>query len=474
MKQVLVVALLLVSINAKASHMMGGEIIAAYNSTSGKTYVQLSLYRDVLGVQIGPDAYLAVFKYDTQIGKYIGFTYMLNYNSALSASLLSNFPYGIEVGVYTDSLSLAPGHYTFAFSNCCRNAAIINAANPSGESMVLVTDYDIPAAGFNSTPGFLSIPVAYFPLGQPATYNPLPYDADNDSVSWALKTPIQHISTGNLAKASVSGHYPPLGDPGGPFTMNSTTGEITWTPNVIGNFIQAFEVGEYRNGVQIGSVIRDMQYVVIVDSNASANNFTMITPYSYNQSGKYNYTFYEPGQPLVFEIKGTNTNPNAVLTMTADGALFMGANPPTFTAVANGNEVTGKFEWLPPANMDKDQIVAFRISDGTFIKDATLVFRKNPGPQKVTANTSLVDAISVYPNPVANEINISFTVNKKITNSEIVLYNTTGQRVAAVYSGPIPKGQFKFTEHINLPPGSYQLVIRSDETTIKTVPVIVK
>ena len=41
----------------------------------------------------------------------------------------------------------------------------------------------------NSTPYFLAPPITYLPVNTQWTYNPLPFDANGDSLVWSLDTP---------------------------------------------------------------------------------------------------------------------------------------------------------------------------------------------------------------------------------------------------------------------------------------------
>ena len=47
-----------------------------------------------------------------------------------------------------------------------------------------------------------------------------------------------------------------------PFALDSVTGELSWNAKMQGNFVAAFLIEEYRNGVKIGEMRRDMQYIV--------------------------------------------------------------------------------------------------------------------------------------------------------------------------------------------------------------------
>ncbi|HTM66766.1 MAG TPA: hypothetical protein VL093_10625, partial [Flavipsychrobacter sp.] len=259
-------------LSAQATHLMGGEIVAQFDTANNNYTITMTHYRDTMGIPMDLTVTLDVYQGNGGVWSLVT-SRTVPLNTALSTLLLPNFPYGVEVGVYTDTISLAPGSYRIVNETCCRNGAILNMAQPLNESMSLYTDLYVDVAN-NSTPGFLAMPVAHFPINQPAYYNPLPYDPDLDSLNWNLNTPISTSGTsGSLVFTNVAGFNPPAADPLGPFTINPITGEITWTPDTVGNYVQSFEVNEVKNGVPVGKIIRDMQYVIVPGNGNNSPNF---------------------------------------------------------------------------------------------------------------------------------------------------------------------------------------------------------
>lgn len=57
---------------------------------------------------------------------------------------------------------------------------------------------------------------------------------------------------------------------GSNFSFNQNSGNVCLTPNLIGNFVIAIRVDEYRNNVIVGSTVRDFQ-ISVVDGVAIAN-----------------------------------------------------------------------------------------------------------------------------------------------------------------------------------------------------------
>ena len=258
--------------SSKATHLMGSELTAEL--ISGDDYlVTLTVYRDTLGIPMSLHQTLNVDSMGTAYG-----TYVMDFDSTTGQLIMG--PYGIEMYTFTDTITLpGPASYSISWLYCCRNGAILNCANPLGESMMLKTTVaTYGSTGSNSTPVFLAPPVAFVSHNMPWQYNPLPFDADGDSLVWAIDTP--KTSGYN----NVNGWVTPSADSLNPYSVDPVTGEVSWTPDMLGNFVASFLVDEYRNGVRIGSMRRDMQMVVVPDSNNVPRiaNFNTLFPVNAN------------------------------------------------------------------------------------------------------------------------------------------------------------------------------------------------
>ena len=461
--------------SASATHLMGGDLIAARDST-GKYHITLSYYRDTLGIPLSHYEYVNVYKYVPATSSYTSYGVIhLDYDTALSQLLVPSFPYGVETGIYTADTTFAPGKYRLVSNTCCRNGAILNTTTPLNESIVLYTDLTVTTAG-NSTPDFLAMPIAHFQVNTPATYNPLPFDPDGDSISWALNVPFGNYTgtaTGPVL-SSVVGFTTPVSAPGGPFTMNPVTGEITWTPSNTGNYVQSFKITEYKSGVESGTIIRDMQYVVLpADTNSPQPFFTTVTPYNTNSTQNYNYAYYTPGQPFRFQINGTSTSSSASIVMSSYGLPYKMVVPATFTTSGSGNNVTGTMNWTPALGTTQDYTIIFRAGNGHFSKDFTLVLRKNPSTTGIRQPSGNISSFQVFPNPAQGSVNISVDLSAR-TEGEISVYNTLGQQVQSIYKGTMNKGALQLHSALQLTAGTYFVVLKETSGHSKTTMLSVK
>ncbi|MBC8110139.1 MAG: gliding motility-associated C-terminal domain-containing protein, partial [Verrucomicrobia bacterium] len=135
----------------------------------------------------------------------------------------------------------------------------------------------------NNTPVLLNPPIDKACVGQRYTYNPAAFDSDGDSLSYRFVIPAQGRNA-NGTLIPVDGYGSPEGnvfrarsESGGTatFTIDPRTGQITLDspgPGISGNpgsngnigdeYNFAFIIQEWRNGVPLGFVRRDMQIVV--------------------------------------------------------------------------------------------------------------------------------------------------------------------------------------------------------------------
>ena len=408
-KQLLFTICLLISgIAAQASHLMGGQMTS--RNIGGLTYeVTLTAYRDTLGV---PMYTTATINYnDTSVVPFA--------SHIVPVSPAFAFGNGVERYTYVDTITFAAsGTYNMWWEDCCRNGAILNTTNPGGESFHLANT--ILADSTNSSPVFLNEPITIAQLGVPFTYNPLPFDADGDSISWMLDVP---LSSGG---AVVSGYVLPSSDTLVPFTMDPVTGEITFLPNAVGYYVASMLVKEFRAGVQIGEIRRDMQIIVV----ASVNTPSPISLISTNApfSGK-NYTI-EPGTAFNFTVVANDPDGYAI-NFSSNGEAYRLANPATFSSNATMGTATASLTWTPNASNERSRpyIIGLRLNEPygiyNFASDISIYLRVQTSTginNPANADTKF----TIYPNPTSDYMMLNFS-SKSNSNGLIEIRNLAGQ-----------------------------------------------
>ena len=182
--------------------------------------------------------------------------------------------YGVRETKYVGSvvLTFLPGcNARVVYSNCCRNASVMNLSNASMSNFFVLTD-SLSVNGCNSTPKFLNDPVIALCAGQSMTFSQAATEADGDVLVYSLANNLSAVGTSiayNLGYSTAS----PMGSNWN-VSINANTGKMSFTStgtNTVGNYALAINVDEYRNGVHIGRTVRDMQVMVANCASSSYN-----------------------------------------------------------------------------------------------------------------------------------------------------------------------------------------------------------
>jgi gliding motility-associated-like protein len=227
----------------------------------------------------------------------------------------------------------AASTYLISLEDPNRNYGILNIPNSVDVPLYIETQLTInPFLGQNSSPQLLLPPIDQGCVGHPFLHNPGAYDPDGDSLSYKLTT------CRGAGGFFIPGYIlPNKVDPSqtGTFTINNSTGDILWdSPTMQGEYNIAFLIEEWRNGIRIGYVTRDMQINIVSCSNQQP----IIHPPA--------DTCVEAGDTLNIKVFATDAD-NDVITLTANGGpLLLATSPATFTQpLDSAGRVTGWFHW---------------------------------------------------------------------------------------------------------------------------------
>ncbi len=161
------------------------------------------------------------------------------------------------------------GHYELTSEDPNRNGGICNVNFPFSLDMPFflrstVTFFDPIFQAFNSSPILTQPPIDIACVGQPFFHNPGAFDPDGDSLAFVLAVPLQSAN-----KEVEDYQLPP--EPPNTITINPVTGNLIWasphTPCTSGEYNVAFWIIEYRNGIPIDTMLRDMQIRVVECNN---------------------------------------------------------------------------------------------------------------------------------------------------------------------------------------------------------------
>ncbi|MBA3829136.1 MAG: gliding motility-associated C-terminal domain-containing protein [Taibaiella sp.] len=293
------ITLLVLSIPAKASHIVGGEV--TYKCLGGNSYaITVSIYEDCLtglpeAIAQDDPAFLNIFDdIDSSIFRdpvgnavydsiYLPVEGRLLVPANFSNLCIDNPPSTcLRRARFTKIYTLPNNFSTFTvvYQRCCRNASVLNIFSPA---TVGATYYCIiPAAknaACNNSAVFKNYPPQIICINNPLFYDHSAIDPDGDSLSYEFCTAYVGGSE-SLAKPipkpppfDIVSYVPPFTskNPMGGFPkiqIDPISGLITGTPNVIGRFVVTVCCHEWRNGKIINTVRREFQFVVTNCSKA--------------------------------------------------------------------------------------------------------------------------------------------------------------------------------------------------------------
>lgn len=305
---------------ARASHIAGAEI--TYQHLSGNQYrVNLNLFVDCLG-------------FDPGAAQTINFESTCGSTSSLIVNCTN--PGGTEIsqicpsqiGSSTCNGGSLPGMWIFKYSGtitlsptcdtwkmswtvCCRNNSTVNLVSASSVGTYVEADLNSATDSTNSSPYFTRETIPYVCLGQPVTYNSGIIDPEGDSLNFSLisaedagGTPLTYAA-GYSATSPISG-----------IAIDQLTGALSFTPSTLGTFVVVVKVQEFNsNGDLIGSVMRDLQFLVMNCSNtipsASSGTISNLSGAAV-QTGPHSIQMCS-GNSFAFDLSFTDPNASDIL-----------------------------------------------------------------------------------------------------------------------------------------------------------------
>jgi hypothetical protein len=223
-----------------------------------------------------------------------------------------------------------PGIYRIVVQDPNRNAGVKNIPNSVNVvfsiSTILIVN---PAMGRNSTPVLLNPPYDKAALGYIFIHNPAAFDPDGDSLSYQLT-----ICTREDGKPIEGYTFPPATNS---LRVDSLNGDLIWdTPADTGTYNIAMEIQEWRNGVKIGVVVRDMQIEVYSTNNKPPLNSDLKD------------ACIEAGDTLEFVFSATDVNKDVMSLLATSGIFQIAACPATFTKIDSiPGFASALFRWVP-------------------------------------------------------------------------------------------------------------------------------
>ncbi len=370
-----ILLLLLVTPSLFATHQRAAEI--TYRHLSGLTY-EITLisytftpspanaFRDVLLIDWGDETSSEI----PRIEKY-------DLPNAI------NITYNRYLGQHTFP---GPASYIISCEDPNRNGNIINIPNSINVPLYIFSELVINPfiGGYNNSPVLLLPPVDNGCVLQPFYHNPGAYDVDGDSLSYRL------IPCMGMQGQPIPGYTLPAAS--NSINIDPITGDFLWdSPEKQGEYNIAILIEEWRGGVKIGSILRDMQINII-----ACNNKPPVIE-------ALKDTCVEAGKTLTFIVKAYDPDSTNITLSGTGGPMILADHP----AILQPNPATGQghtqttFIWPTVCShvIRQPYRMFFKVSDdGTPVSLVDIKSMKirvvGPAPKNLTA-TPLGNTITI-------------------------------------------------------------------------------
>lgn len=385
----IVLLMLLTSINTKAN-VAAGEL--TYEWVSGNTYrVLYKGYFYCTGAPIPSFVNLCVTNTCNSVSKY----HALN---AITGNIpTTNMPNGsiVPIGCNKDITtcdnvsSTTPGFREFWYAKeitldtVCNDWQFILTINSrrefdnivSSNQHLRATLNNVIASG-NSSPDGAEIPLWFVCSVPNQPYNFIHdfTDRDGDSITVNVINPLTHFSNGNLcpttsANVAVKSYTPPITFPNNPIPTYPSTfvcrDSITYFQlRDTGDYLLTYQINEYRNGVQIGSTMRDVAVIKL----QCKNSWPVIYDDTLGRKGLQHFspgTFITcPGDTVRYCFDVKSIYPGGKYYVTNTFAKTTPLSVTTFSSQGT-DSVRVCYNWLPQQSDTGTHQVRYLITDST-------------------------------------------------------------------------------------------------------------
>jgi len=360
--------------SAQASHALGAEL--TYECLGNGEYrIRLAFFRDCGGtvsigtvnteVEISSSCFntsvdltlLPPTQYGPPFDQFLEDYEIPIYCQASNCGSGSNAFPGIQEIVFEGTVTLPDcNDYTFSYAENARSASIETILTPGTEDIYVEAFLNSVAAPCNSSPQFDLPARGIICLGQNNVMIHTATDFDGDDLVYSLYTPLAgpndpvNYQAGYSFTSPVNNNY-----------LNLVDGEVSIWPTEQIVTILGIKVEEYRNGILIGSVMRDMQVTVVQNCPQNpAGNFETDGIVGFDSDSILICT----SDTITIEVILTNTIPGRNYALAAGNLSdFPGATLTTEPDPNNPGSVIGHFTWAPNLSNINSQSLIFQAFD---------------------------------------------------------------------------------------------------------------
>lgn len=268
-----------------------------------------------------------------------------------------------------------PGIYEILMQDPNRNFGINNIPNSVNVIFSIKSTLVIsPEIGTNSSPELLNYPIDRAALGHLFIHNPAAYDPDGDSLSYKIT-----ICTEQDGIPIESYEFPESSDT---LYVDPVVGDLVWyAPVDTGKYNVAMNIEEWRYGVKIGNITRDMQINVYETDNNPPVNPPLHT------------YCVEAGNLIELQITTTDADNDSIVQEMRGGPFVINSSPATFTRIASGRGFsTSLFRWQTNCDHIRNQPWQVMLKSEDINADIQLIDIDNiiikvlaPSPENLTS-----------------------------------------------------------------------------------------
>ncbi len=248
--------------------------------------------------------------------------------------------------------------YTIHWQTCCRNTNITTLFLPASVGLHASTTVHPFLLPCNNAPVFNNPPVPIICQGQSYVFSHGATDPDGDSLSYSLG-PCYSDSNNTVPYLAFTSPTQPLG-PDWTVVLDTTTGDLTVSPDLNGPFPGSLQVGvlciyvqEWRGGQLINTIVRDMQLTVVpCTANDPPTTLGIVNLNGGVQTSHFAaYTCL--GATMCFDFRVYDSDLGQIQTvrwnqsLAALGATFALSTNPSITDTIIGQQPVIRFCWTP-------------------------------------------------------------------------------------------------------------------------------
>ena len=412
--------------DARASHAMGAEI--QYTCLGNNQYlVTVFFYRDCFGIAAPAqmDINITSSCYPSQDVLLDTLSSTPTQISTVCPTELTTCQGGIFTGIeewkYQGIVTL-PGtcaDWILSHSESARNAALTTITGAGSDILYFYTLLNNTNGICNNSPSFESRAVPFACVGQQFCYSNSASDSDGDSLYYELVTPLTSSNTTVTYLPGYSYLQPLLSNP--PVAFSSSNGFMCMVPMQPDVTVFAVLVSEFRNGILIGQIERDVQLTI----NNCNNNFPQLTGVNGTPSTDVNAC---PNIPLNFNIYNFDADNTDNTSISWDNGI-----PAASFTVFGNYRPSATFNWTPTtadvssipycfsATVRDDHCPYFGTTSTNYcitVLPMTDIYCRLLGINTIENEPPLF----IFPNPSSVEINL-----KPINTGVLIIFDSNGK-----------------------------------------------